>query len=118
MTNSESWLQFMNAAETTKSFDMECESCPAQYATDKETPSKSWNRVTTTLKDIDPSKLHYVKVPENHIVIDFDLKGDDGKNRLKRIWRLLRSGHLRMRSLVKVRQGSIFIIFIMGMYQN
>ncbi len=79
VTNSESWLQFMNAAETTKSFDMECESCPAQYATDKETPSKSWNRVTTTLKDIDPSKLHYVKVPENHIVIDFDLKGDDGK---------------------------------------
>lgn len=24
-------------------------------------------------------KRNYVKVPENHIVIDFDIKGDDGK---------------------------------------
>ena len=32
----------------------------------------------TTLSDIDTSKLHYVKVPENHIVIDFDLKDADG----------------------------------------
>ena len=25
------------------------------------------------------SKLHYVQVPENHIVIDFDIKDEDGK---------------------------------------
>ena len=25
------------------------------------------------------SKLHYVKVPENHIVIDFDIKDESGK---------------------------------------
>jgi hypothetical protein len=48
--------------------------CPAQYATDKGTPSYSWDKCRTTLKDIDTSKLHYVRVPENHIVIDFDLK--------------------------------------------
>lgn len=59
-------------------FDRECESCPAQYATTKETPSKSWDKVTTKLSDIDTSKLHYVKVPENHIVIDFDIKDENG----------------------------------------
>lgn len=29
-------------------------------------------------RDIDTSKLHYVKVPESHIVIDFDIKGGQG----------------------------------------
>jgi len=59
-------------------FDKECMDCPAQYASAKETPSKKWDDVTTTLKDIDTSKVHYVKIPENHIVIDFDIKDDDG----------------------------------------
>jgi hypothetical protein len=39
---------------------------------------------TTQLHDLNTSKLHFVKVPENHIVIDFDLKGDDGKKSLER----------------------------------
>ena len=30
------------------------------------------------LSDLDTSKLHYVKVPENHIVIDFDIPDKDG----------------------------------------
>lgn len=59
-------------------FDKECIDCPAQYASAKETPSKKWDDVTTTLKDIDTSKTHYVKIPENHIVIDFDIKDDNG----------------------------------------
>ena len=59
-------------------FDEECANCPAQYATDKETPSKKWENVNTTLSDLDTSKLHYVKVPENHIVIDFDIPDKDG----------------------------------------
>ena len=59
-------------------FDKECMDCPAQYASAKETPSKKWDDVTTTLKDIDTSKVHYVKIPENHIVIDFDIKDEDG----------------------------------------
>ena len=60
-------------------FDSVYSSCPAQYASAKETPLKSWDKVTTTLADIDTSKLHYVRVPENHIVIDFDKKGPDGE---------------------------------------
>lgn len=55
-----------------------CADCPAQYATEEETPSWKWYRVKTKLRDLDTRKLHYVKVPENLIVIDFDLKGGDG----------------------------------------
>lgn len=58
--------------------DSERAGCLAQYATAKETPSRRWDDVTTTLKDLDTSKLHYVKVPENHIVIDFDIKDKEG----------------------------------------
>ena len=60
-------------------FDKECIDCPAQYASTKETPSKKWDDVKTTLKDINTSKVHYVKIPENHIVIDFDLKDETGE---------------------------------------
>ena len=60
-------------------FDKECIDCPAQYASNKETPSKKWDDVKTTLKDINTSKVHYVKIPENHIVIDFDLKDETGE---------------------------------------
>lgn len=59
-------------------FDKECKDCLAQYANDKETPTNKWDKITTTLSDIDTSKLHYVKVPENHIVIDFDIPDDEG----------------------------------------
>ena len=55
-----------------------CKDCPAQYANDSELPLKKWENVKTVLEDIDTSKLHYVKVPENLIVIDFDLKDEDG----------------------------------------
>ena len=64
-------------------FDILCEECPAQYAKDDERPSKVWDKVTTVLKDIDTSKLHYVRVPLKHIVIDFDLKGPDGKKSME-----------------------------------
>ena len=71
-----SWLIF----EKNKSrFDEDYSDCPAQYATEKETPSKKWDDVTTTLKDVDTSKLHYVRIPENHIVIDFDISDESGK---------------------------------------
>ena len=60
-------------------FDKECSNCLAQYATTNETPSKKWDDVKTTLEKIDTSKIHYVKIPENHIVIDFDIKDDNGK---------------------------------------
>lgn len=60
-------------------FDKECANCPAQYASAKETPSKKWENVTTKLSQLDTTKLHYVKVPDNHIVIDFDIKDDSGE---------------------------------------
>ena len=59
-------------------FDKECSDCPAQYATKKETPSKKWSEVKTTLSALDTTRLHYVKVPENHIVIDFDIPDKNG----------------------------------------
>ncbi len=59
-------------------FDKECAGCYAQYATERETPSKKWGKVTTKLSDIDTSKIHYVKIPENHIVIDFDIPDENG----------------------------------------
>lgn len=57
---------------------------PAQLANENETPSRTWLKVKTTLSDIDTSKVHYVRVPENHIVIDFDLKSPNGKTSLER----------------------------------
>ena len=59
-------------------FDKECADCPAQYANEKETPSMKWANVMTTLSQLDTTKLHYVKVPENHIVIDFDIRDENG----------------------------------------
>lgn len=59
-------------------FDRECAVCPSQYAGAKETPGKRWDSVRTKLSDLDTSRLHYVKVPENHIVIDFDIKDTEG----------------------------------------
>jgi len=60
-------------------FDIFAREYPAQYANDSGTPFKKWENVDTTLADIDTKKLHYVKVPSNHIVIDFDLKDDSGE---------------------------------------
>lgn len=65
-------------------FDRDCADCPAQYATKKETPTQAWDEVTKTLSKLDTSRLHYVKVPENHIVIDFDIPGDDGEKCFER----------------------------------
>ena len=59
-------------------FDERCGDCLAQYATSKETPSRKWDDVTSTLSELDTSKLHYVKVPERHIVIDFDIPDKEG----------------------------------------
>ena len=75
------WINF-DAIESI--FDKECADCPAQYATTKETPSKKWDDVTTKLSDIDTHKLHYVKVPENHIVIDFDIPDEKGEKSFDR----------------------------------
>ena len=65
-------------------FDEMCGDCLAQYASDNETPQKKWEKVTSKLSEIDPTKLHYVKVPENHIVIDFDIPDEQGNKSLEK----------------------------------
>lgn len=74
---------------------------PAQYSKADGTPTKFWDSsprivagkeiipkpnqvVSTVLSDLDTKKEHYVKVPENHIVIDFDLKDENGQKSAER----------------------------------
>ena len=64
-------------------FDEEYSEQPAQLATKEGTPALKWSNVKTKLKDIDTSELHYVKLPENHVVIDFDIKNEDGEKDLQ-----------------------------------
>lgn len=59
-------------------FDKECSDCAAQYASSKETPTEKWANVLTKLSDLDTHKVHYVKLPKNHIVIDFDIPDENG----------------------------------------
>lgn len=64
-------------------FDLLRADCPAQYASN-DVPGKKWDEVTTTLADLNTKETHYVKVPDNHIVIDFDLKDNTGAKSLER----------------------------------
>lgn len=57
---------------------------PAQKATSDGYPEQKWENVKTTLGDIDTTELHYVQVPEAHIVIDFDLTDENGEKSLVR----------------------------------
>jgi hypothetical protein len=70
--------------ETESLLDEEFAELPAQYATEHGTPKASWSKVKTKLSDIDTNEVHYVKVPENHIIIDFDLRDEDGEKSLER----------------------------------
>ena len=64
---------------TASIFDELYEDCSAQLGGLNEKPIQKWGSVTTKLKDIDTTKLHYVKVPRNLIVIDFDIKDENGE---------------------------------------
>lgn len=68
----------INFTSTKSIFDKECADCFAQYATSNETPFEKWDDVTSKLSELDTSRVHYVRVPENHIVIDFDIPDGDG----------------------------------------
>lgn len=75
------WLEL---EETDSIFDRECAKCPAQYGNESEAPTFKWDNVKTVLEDLDTRKLHYVRVPENHIVIDLDIRGRDGQKSLEK----------------------------------
>lgn len=70
---------------TESAFDKACIDCPAQLARIDESgaPRVSWDKCTTKLSDIDTHELHWVRVPVNHIVLDFDLRGKDGEKSLE-----------------------------------
>lgn len=57
---------------------------PAQFATSSGIPENKWEEVKTKLKDLNTEETHYVQVPENHIVIDFDLKDEHGNKSQER----------------------------------
>lgn len=59
---------------------------PAQGIADDgtERPKFKWENCHTVLKDLDTSKVHYVKLPPSHIVIDFDLKDEYGNKSLEK----------------------------------
>jgi len=56
----------------------------AQYAKASGFPERTWSNCRTTLSDLDTSKLHWVQIPRNHIVIDFDLVDENGEKDFER----------------------------------
>lgn len=87
--------------ETKSLLDVELADYTAQYAKADGSPAKYWDDseriidevlkrpdptqiVSTLLKDLDTSREHFVKPPENLIVIDFDLVGEDGSKSLEK----------------------------------
>ncbi len=75
----ESWLKFKKKKSF---FDLIFSDCKAQYATEEGIPIRRWAQCDSVLADLDTKKLHYVKVPRNLIVIDFDIKDKDGNKDL------------------------------------
>lgn len=74
------WLKFDKSyGEAESRLDRFLQDYKAQYANKDGIPSKRWDNVTTSLKDIDTDKLHYVQAPEELIVIDFDKKNEKGE---------------------------------------
>ena len=76
VVENKSWLDFDHSVSI---FDSVAKDYKAQTATADGYPQYKWDNARLVLKQIDTTKLHYVKVPENHIVIDFDIPGPDGK---------------------------------------
>ena len=72
----QTWLIF---DQTESLFDKEFADCYAQYGGGaREAPLKTWDRCRTKLGSLDTTKLHYVRIPENIITIDFDIPDEDG----------------------------------------
>lgn len=69
------WLNF---ADISSAFDVACAELPAQYASKNETPKRPWSENKSILQNLNTHKLHYVKVPLNHIVVDFDIPDENG----------------------------------------
>ena len=77
------WLDLFEIPQSGNYLYQLYSNCLAQEADDLDHPKKKWDSVKTTLKDLDTTKVHYVLPPEKHIVIDFDLKDENGNKNLK-----------------------------------
>lgn len=77
----DNWLT-MNSTKSI--FDDVAAGYVAQYTKDDGTPLYKWDMVKTKLSDLNTSELHYVKVPVNHIVIDFDIPDESGNKCLEK----------------------------------
>lgn len=80
-TKPKNWIELKQQPSI---LDKDYRDVPAQYATSTEHPTTAWNNVKTKLCDIDTTKLHYVKVPSNLIVIDFDIPDENGNKCLEK----------------------------------
>lgn len=76
----EEWISF---SETESILDQLYSNQPAQYAKEDGTPEGTWATCETELKDIDTSKLHWFKLPEYVIKIDFDKRDSEGNKSLE-----------------------------------
>lgn len=79
--NTENWLVFK---EQHSLFDDIAADYPANLVREDGRLYRKWANNTVKLKDIDTHLLHHVKVPINHIVIDFDIKDENGNKSLEK----------------------------------
>ena len=79
------WLELtvMDPIYDQSVFDATYPDQPAQVAKESGFPGKKWVNVDCTLSQLVTTDLHFVKVPEHHIVIDFDLTDEDGEKDLE-----------------------------------
>src|SRR5690606_35554256 len=68
--------------EMRSAFDEIAATYPAQYTNKDGNPRVKWDECTTVLRDVKTSELHFVRVPERHIIIDFDIKNEEGEKDL------------------------------------
>jgi hypothetical protein len=78
----EQLINYFGLREGSSPFEKVAATYPAQYTNKEGHPKVKWGQVESTLSDLDTKELHYVRVPQNHIVIDFDLKNTDGEKDL------------------------------------
>ena len=75
---------FLKLAPLPSYFDKTHQDCPSQLAGEDDKPLQKWDNVTTTLADVDTSKTHYIRIPKNEVVIDFDLKDSEGNKSIEK----------------------------------
>ena len=85
-TNLEIYPEWLQLKEQPSNFDILEADSIAQYTSDDESrPKYKWENCKTKLKDINTSRLHFVKpTDEHHMFVDFDLKDDDGNKSLEK----------------------------------